>query len=77
MYLDDERGQGSSSPVEVVRVHDPMHIKPETEEVEPDAPEPVVVFEEEPESFLAQPIVFAATVICLIVAILRCLSTST
>ena len=69
MYLDDERGQGSSSPVEVVRVHDPMHIKPETEEVEPDAPEPVVVFEEEPESFLAQPIVFAATVICLIVAI--------
>ena len=68
-YLENDREQQTSSPVEVVRVHDPMHIKPETEEVEPKIPEPPPVYEEEPESFLAQPIVFAATVICLIVAI--------
>lgn len=68
-YLDEGAAGPSSSPVEVVRVHDPMHIKPEPEEVEPEIPEPARVFEEEPESFLTQPIVFAATVICLVVAI--------
>jgi len=68
-YLDEAHSGTTATPIEVVRVHDPMHIKPETEEVQPDLPESPPIFEEEPEPFLTQPIVFAATVVCLIVAI--------